>query len=77
MQYFNISIGSDEISRAAGGDGDLLADLVNEIGYHTDGDLGARVLAEFAEALNEGGRKVLVQLATAAGLIPEASHVDG
>lgn len=70
--HISISIGLNEVANNIGNDGDLLADLVNEIGYYADGDLGSRVLAEFAEALNDDGRKVLVQLATAAGLIPEA-----
>ena len=75
-KYLSISIGTTEVANQVSDDGEMLADLINEIGYSVDGTPHSRVLAEFAENLDDDGRKVLAALATAAGLIPEADHVE-
>ena len=75
--WFSILISTADVANKINDDGDALADLFNTIGNCTGGDLHWAVLAEFAEKLDDDGRKVLSALAMAAGLIPEADHVDG
>lgn len=70
-QYLSVAVGTHEIAGQIADDGSMIASLINDVGYSVGGDPRRSVLAEFAEALDDDGRKVLVQLATAAGLIPE------
>ena len=76
VKFLSVSIGTTEVANQVCDEGEMLADLINEIGYVVDGAPHSRVLAEFAENLDDDGRNVLSALATAAGLIPEADHVE-
>ena len=74
--WFSILISTADVANKINDDGEALADLFNTIGNCTGGDPGWAALAEFADNLDDDGRNVLSALATAAGLIPEADHVD-
>ncbi|MEN5083708.1 hypothetical protein ABE438_14590 [Bosea sp. TWI1241] len=60
MKYLSLSVSTDDISSGLYGDGDVLADLFNEVALH--GELSDRVCREFAENLDHDGRKLLKQL---------------
>ena len=74
MKYLSLSVSTDDISSGLYGDGDVLADLFNEIALH--GPLSERVAKEFAEHLDSDGRGLLKQLGDAVSADDAEEGVD-